>query len=97
MATRPPELYGRNINEVARICRVSIKTATPRWKDGTTCPPMSARLLLAGDLIAFDPAWSGWRMRDGFLVSPEGWQVGSGEVLAIRILRQQCSLLRSRD
>lgn len=41
------------------------------------------------DLGCFDTAWSGWGLRDGFLVSPEGWQVGTGEVLAIRILRQQ--------
>jgi hypothetical protein len=28
-------------------------------------------------------------MRKGFLISPEGWEIGRGEVLAIRILRQQ--------
>jgi hypothetical protein len=48
-----------------------------------------AILLIQRDLVCFDPAWSGWHIRDGFLISPEGWQVGSGEVLAIRILRQQ--------
>ena len=41
------------------------------------------------DLGCFDLACSGWHLRDGYLISPEGWQVGSGEVLAIRILRQQ--------
>jgi hypothetical protein len=48
-----------------------------------------AILLIQRDLVCFDPQWSGWHLRDGFLISPEGWKVGTGEVLAIRILRQQ--------
>lgn len=51
-----------------------------------------ALLLIQRDLVCFDPAWSGWHLRDGFLISPEGWQVGTGEVLAIRILRQQLAV-----
>jgi hypothetical protein len=48
-----------------------------------------AILLIQRDLVCFDTEWSGWHLRDGFLISPEGWQVGAGEVLAIRVLRQQ--------
>lgn len=88
MRIKPPQLIGINVNEVARICHVSLKTAA-RWKAGTTCPPWSALMMVAADLGCFDPDWVGWSLRDGFLVSPEGWRVGAGEVLAIRILRQQ--------
>lgn len=91
MRKSPPQLIGINVNEVARICRVSLKTAG-RWKDGTTCPPYAALMLVAADLGCFDPGWHGWTLRDGFLISPEGWQVGAGEVLAIRILRQQLAV-----
>lgn len=88
MRKPPPQLIGINVNEVSRICHVSLKTAA-RWKAGTTCPPWAAMVMVERDLGCFDLAWAGWRLRDGFLISPEGWQVGSGEVLAIRILRQQ--------
>lgn len=88
MRKSPPQLIGINVNEVSRICHVSLKTAA-RWKAGTTCPPWAALVMVERDLGCFDVAWSGWRLRDGFLISPEGWQVGTGEVLAIRILRQQ--------
>src|SRR5580698_10297911 len=91
MRKSPRQLIGINVNEIARICHVSLKTAA-RWKAGTTCPPWAALVLVAGDLVAFDKEWSGWTLRDGFLISPEGWRVGSGEVLAIRILRQQLAV-----
>jgi hypothetical protein len=94
MATRPPEIYGININELARICHVSIKTAT-RWKNGTTCPPMSARLLLTGDLKCLDPAWSGWVVRKGVLISPEGWEITMNDVLAVPLLRAQIEAYKS--
>jgi hypothetical protein len=88
MAQRENALYGFTIKEIARICRVDLTTAR-RWKRGARCPPKSALLLICGDLIAFDPKWAGWRVRNGYLISPEGWQLGAGEVLAIPILRQQ--------
>jgi hypothetical protein len=96
MASRPPELYGININEVARICHVSIKTAT-RWKNGTTCPPMSARLLLCGDLSCLDPAWAGWVARKGVLISPEGWEIKVNDVLAVPLLRAQIEAYKTAE
>jgi hypothetical protein len=93
MAPRPPELYGIPISELARICHVSIKTAT-RWKSGTTCPPKSA-LLLLGDLSAFDPEWRGWIARAGKLISPEGWEITVGDVLALPLMRQQLAAYQS--
>jgi len=62
----------------------------PIWTSaGMTAGIDLALGMVERDLGCFDTAWSGWHLRDGFLISPEGWQVGSGEVLAIRILRQQ--------
>jgi hypothetical protein len=88
MAPRSPELYGIPIKEIARICRVSIKTAT-RWKSGKTCPPVSARLLLAGDMGCLDSGWDGWRVRNSILYSPEGWPITPNEVLAVPLMRAQ--------
>lgn len=94
MRERPQELYGIPINEIARICRVSVKTAT-RWKDGTTCPPKSAMMLLAGDLGCFDPSWAGWLIRHGKLISPESLAHSPGQILAIAFMELQIQGYRS--
>lgn len=96
MRTRPPEIYGIPISELARICHVSLKTAS-RWKAGSTCPPTSALLLLAGDLGCFDPDWSGWVIRRGVLISPEGWEIKVNEVLSVPLLRAQLVAYQSED
>lgn len=96
MATRPPEIYGINISELARICHVSIKTAT-RWKNGTTCPPKSALLLLAGDLGCFDSAWAGWIVRRGALISREGWEITVNDVLAVPMIRAQLEAYKTAE
>lgn len=94
MPPRPPEIYGRPISELARICHVSLKTAG-RWKDGTTCPPKSALLLLVADLGCFDARWAGWRVYQGCLVSPEGWEITLGDVISSPLLRQQLAAFKS--
>lgn len=94
MPHRPPEIYGIPISELARICQVSVKTAT-RWKDGTTCPPKSALLLLGADLGCFDVRWAGWRVYQGSLVSPEGWEITLGDVISSPLLRQQLAAFKS--
>lgn len=88
MAPRPPEIYGINVNELARICHVSVKTAA-RWKAGATCPPASALLLIRADLGCFSPEWSGWRLNGQDLVSPEGWRIARGQVMIVPLMRQQ--------
>src|SRR6202453_2838608 len=93
MRTVPPQIIGINVNELARICHVSLKTAS-RWKDGTTCPPKSALLLLAADLGCFDAKWKGWRLYQGNLVSPEGWEITKGDVISSPILRQQLAAFK---
>lgn len=94
MAPRPPELYAIPISEIARICRVSTKTAR-RWKDGSTCPPKSARLLLLGDLGCLDSRWDGWRVNKGVLFSPEGWEITVNDVLATPLMRQQLAAYKA--
>lgn len=96
MGTRPPEIYGINIRELARICRVSLKTAR-RWKDGSTCPPMSARLLLSGDLGCLDSEWAGWRVHKGVLYSREGWEITMNDVLAVPMLRAQLEAYKTAE
>jgi hypothetical protein len=46
-------------------------------------------MILSGDLGHFDPAFKGWTMRDGKLISPEGWEATPGDVLALPLLRAQ--------
>ena len=81
-------LYGIPAAEIARICQVDIKTARG-WKKGSHRPPPSALMVLCGNLGVFDPAFQGWRLRDGKLVSPEGWTASPGEVLSIPLMRAQ--------
>jgi hypothetical protein len=90
----PPQLIGINVNELSRICHVSLKTAA-RWKSGTTCPPKSALMLLAGDLRCFDAAWNGWRVHRGNLISPEGWEITLGDVISSPLLRQQLAAFKT--
>lgn len=93
MATVPPELFFWSVNEIAQICRVSLKTAQ-RWKAGQAVPPPSAIMLLSGDLGHLDPAWSGWKVRRGKLISPENWIATPGDVLSIQLTQAQLSAYR---
>src|SRR5580704_15984366 len=89
MRTSPNNaLYGISTAEIARICRVHERTAR-RWKDGTRRPLATSLMILSADLGVFDPAWCGWVIRRGKLISPEGWDVSPGEVLATPLMRLQ--------
>lgn len=91
MAHPDSPLYGITIKEIARICHVDLTTAR-RWKRGARCPPKMALLLILGDLGCFDSEWRGWRVHKGHLISPEGWEISAGEVLAVPIMRQQIAV-----
>lgn len=93
MRPRAPELYGINISELARICRVSIKTAT-RWKNGTTCPPATALMILARDLGCFGREWAGWSVNGEDLVSPWGQTINRNDALTVPLMHQQIAALR---
>src|SRR5579862_3308269 len=99
MVKRPQELDGINISELARICRVSERTAR-RWKNGTMCPPETALMVLRicwlGDLSDLGPEWAGWQYRDGKLTSPDGWTIERNDALAVPLLHGQISALRGK-
>jgi len=94
MAHPSSPLYGISIKEIARICHVDLTTAR-RWKRGARCPPKMALLLICGDLAAFDPEWRGWCARGGKLISPEGWEITVGDVLALPLMRQQLAAYKA--
>lgn len=93
MVRVPEILFHYNFNEIARICGVSLKTAQ-RWKRGQAVPPPTAIMVLSRDLGAFDPAWSGWRLSNGALYSPEGWRATPGDVLSIQLTQAQLAAYR---
>lgn len=95
MPPRAPELFGINIKELARICRVSLKTAM-RWKDGQTVPPQTALMVLRRDLGCFSEYWRGWTVNGEDLVSPEGWTVNRNDALIVPLMHGQISALRAK-
>ena len=89
-------LYGIPISEIARICKVSLKTAS-RWKAGTICPGYCEVQMLARDLGCFAHAWRGWTIRDEELLSPEGWSITRNDVLAAPLLRAQVAVYQAEN
>jgi hypothetical protein len=83
-----PEIYGIPVETIALLCKVDVRTAR-RWKNGERRMPKTARMILAGDLGAFDPAWRGWRAHGGKLISEEGWEITVRDMLASPLMRQQ--------
>lgn len=94
---RPQDiLYGINVNEIARLCKVDVTTAR-RWKRGAKCPPQSALMILSGDLGHLDPAWAGWRLSRGQLISPEGWEALPGHVRAMKMMHATLGIYRREN
>jgi hypothetical protein len=79
---------------------VHISTAR-RWKRCENDAPESAIRLVEifenRALEVFDPAWSGWRIANGKLVSPEGLEFTSGDVLAIMFQSQLIAEYRAEQ
>lgn len=90
------ECYGIPAEVIARICKVDIKTAR-RWKNGTNRMPETAKMVLVADLGAFSPAFAGWTLRGGNLVSPEGWMATPGDILSVPLLRAQVAAYQARE
>lgn len=89
-------LYRWSVKEIAALCEVNITTAR-RWKRGARCPPHSALILLSRDLGYLDPRWSGWTIRNGEIISPEGWRATPGDVLSIQLTQAQLSAYRTEN
>lgn len=94
MAESHLTLFGISAKEIARICRVSLKTAQ-RWKSGQTVPPKSALMILQRDLGCLDSHWGGWQLRGGKLYSPEGWEFSPGDILATQLERRALESARA--
>lgn len=86
-------LYGIPISEIARICRVSEKTAG-RWKAGHIVPGYAHLALLEGDLGAFGEFWRGWRVVGDAIRSPDGWLIKRDDALSVPLLLGQIAALR---
>lgn len=94
----PKEVFfGIPIKQIVEICQVDVTTAR-RWVRGATCPPQHVLLYLHAryyqDLGVIDPDWRGWKLRHGCLISPEGWQMTMGDVLASRLHEAQLAAWR---
>lgn len=87
-----------SIKQIVELCGVDVTTAR-RWKRGAICPPKYVLEYLhakdQGDLGFIDPAWRGWRLRDGCLVSPEDWEMTMSDVLASRLHEAQLAAWRA--
>jgi hypothetical protein len=71
--------------------------ARSRWKKGRRRMPETARMLIAGDLGCFDPEFRGWSIRNGKLISPEGWEATAGDILTIPLTRAQISAHQAKE
>ena len=96
MGAPPDILFTFNLKEIARLCRVSVKTAR-RWRQGHSVPPAGAIMILSGDLGNLDPVWRGWRVFRGKLISPEGWEIPMSETRAVPLLRAQLAAYQSEN
>ncbi|HZT04351.1 MAG TPA: DUF3653 domain-containing protein [Steroidobacteraceae bacterium] len=73
-------------------------TTLRRWKRTRRLPRWAEILItiLSGDLSPVDPAFAGWHLRRGELVSPEGWCFTAGEIRSIPLLHGQVREWRGR-
>lgn len=95
MAHSSSPLYGIPASELARICRVSLKTAQ-RWKAGQSVPDYCALALIERDLGCFAIEWRGWTIRGEDLISPDGWTVNRNDALIVPLMHGQIAALRSK-
>lgn len=54
-------------------------------------------MLLCGDLGCLHPDWSGWTMKRGLLVSPEGWEATPGHVRGLQMINATLAAYRSEN
>ena len=89
----PPDghsvLYGINAKQIAAWVHVTERTVR-RWKRGED-PPYAAtqlvELLSTGNMGIVDKDWTGWALKDGLLVAPNGDRFSPGEVMSMTYWR----------
>jgi hypothetical protein len=92
-------LYGIAAEQLVAITGVHLSTAR-RWKRRRRLPRWLQRLVslcVFGDLGQIHRAWSGWTLREKYLVSPEGWEFTFGEIRSIPFLHAQVAAYQARQ
>lgn len=80
---------GSTASQLALLTGRHISTVR-RWLRSRSVPPWVMKLEQFGrDLGDLDRTWSGWAVRAGVLVSPEGWTFRPGEIRSIPFLHAQ--------
>ena len=86
------EFTGKSREDVAEFLGVSLRTVG-HWETGKARVPYAAfrllRLALRGDML--DPAWQGYRIVRGRLVTPEGYAFGPGDLAWLSLLVQRAN------
>ncbi len=81
------EFTGKSREDVAEFLGVSLRTVG-HWETGKARVPYAAfrllRVALRGDML--DPAWQGYRIARGRLVTPEGYAFGPGDMAWLSLL-----------
>jgi hypothetical protein len=54
-------------------------------------------MLLCSDLGCWDHEWSGWIVRRGALVSPEGWEITVNLIMSLPLLRAQIAAYQAEQ
>lgn len=91
------DTYGVPASALVALTGAHLATAR-RWKRAACVPRWLARLIAVcwrGELAEISPAWAGWRLVGGALVSPEGWEATPGDVRSLPFLRQQIAMYQS--
>ena len=81
-------IHDAHLVELTGVHPVTVR----RWKKLVRLPCWLERLVrvcVHGELADVDPAWRGWRLIAGELVSPEGWTYTPGAVRAGRLWKQR--------
>lgn len=89
-------VYGLTAETIAERTGVDVSTAR-RWKAGSTRLPRAAQMIIEADLGCFGKEWRGWRIQGTDLVSPEGWKVSPGEIMALPLLRAQIAAYKTAE
>jgi hypothetical protein len=90
------DLYGVSTTLIVELTGVSLKTAQ-RWKHQGFAPPLGAKLLklqLGHDLGAFAEPWTGFRVHQGLLWTPENASLTPGELRSVPYRREQLRALQ---
>lgn len=75
---------GLSIEETAKLCFKSVRTVTD-WDNGKPIPPECRRLMKiysGRDLEALHDDWRGWKIKQGELITPNGWTLTPDRIIS---------------